>query len=713
MTRGTLRELLQAWNASRLSTYTLDERREWCMQLIDNAYEEIVKPHRPRQPVETFTFALTLFQATERTSVTTIRQRYKQRALVMEKFVSVLMQEEVGVLASKEYGYATPTQRLAYARVNNIRCALRNFCEMAVGVATTFRMSNTPHIDATEPLSVEELDDPSPYNRLVEWMATQCLRMGLKRTEDGLVEGVYTSLGLATGCVQRLCDFDEFVPRFLPMENPKLFIEWQNHVSKFDVLARRWLKDAVTPQLPDVKYNFSTRAYENGIFNCSTLECSYFTLDDWNPEALAGYTEADTEERAVIRAELEAEVDKFKEHTSGMDSIQVAGINTFTEKCRAAERNAAMSSTDRFLNSAVDAASSQPLKFYKGMYLPAGAILAPTLADLAAMAPTWSSIYAKQGYTEDEMLIVNGLCGRSMFDVSSKGGGDGWQIAVCLNGPPGNGKGASASALSALYNPDQIATLSNHMEKKFGGQTWANARLMILAEMGNDFPKNFDMKELMTFVSGDDGVSLRVKNGKVVIVNPWPAQLFMCSNETGLTGRGWNRRLVIIDMPNEVKEEDVDPELPHKLAAEMPVLMVLWARAYHQLREKVRIKGGGLKANLPARFLRGIKKFNVRLNTLEIYLTQSSQVMLHRDVPRDPLADYYMSWDDLKIAFNTWVKTCNGTPMNMTDETIFMPVLHSLGISLVTDTRPDPFTQFDRRTKWAVGVKSLLVPNRM
>jgi hypothetical protein len=710
MSQGTIYDLLRAWDASRLSNISFDERQTWAIRLIDEWYHNLIRPHRPRPPEDMIRFAMSIFGTTLVSSEDVIRQRHFKLTTAMQRFTHIMRQPELAIISSEDIDIPpSPSQRLAITRMNAIRKALDNLCNAAASVASMQQISTTPFVEIGQMCTAEKPDEETtPYIQLTRWLENYLLRLGARRGKNGVMVRVSTKLGMFTGFYKLLCPFDKFMSNYLPAADRRIWDMWPQYSNKFDYISRRILADARIPQLPDLDEDPHLRSFENGIFNSKTLEFKPYGISDWTPERLTDYNYATTDaERRAVREEVMTEIEAYQENTNGSSNVRVSDVGGYTDK----QRTNASVWDDIGTNANVDQGLFKASMMYTPIHLSTDTLHIPW-QDIDV--PNWNGLFSKQGYnTDDEMLVINGMMGRSMFDVSSGGAhdGDGWQVMLLFKGPPGNGKGLCIQTLQQLYPIDRIASLTNKPEGIFYGMDFEGCCLMLLPEMNNNFSRNMDMAELMSFVSAER-VVLKVKKGNQTVIEAWKAQLVAATNEMGLDGRGWGRRVVVIPMSNEIAEADVDPDLPKKLRQELPKLIVLWARSYHLLRERVAQGGAGLKHVLPERFKRAMLDYSNRLSPFQTYLTESSQVLLLKDHLNDPNEDpesFYLAWDDLKAYFNAWIKVSNGRPVNMTEEDQFLPVLRTLGIHFSRETLMDPITKQDRITKWCKGVKSLLM----
>jgi hypothetical protein len=704
------------WRATRLQDLSLDDRRHMCYKVVDDWFNILLSPHRaPRSPAQLLQLSYDLFRTTPASSSDGILRSFKEIESAWVYFEAILQEPEVGLLLKRSDGYMIPTaeQRLTHTRIRQIRRSLACLRDMAVGCAMMHQMSVSPFMEISDHQTGgvdNDADDDHDEHQLIRWLQGECVKHGFLRGKDGLMRQVYTMLGLATGVYETSDEltFDNFLVKHLPSEN-SLWLKWQRKHGQFDSLAKRWLTSAGVAELPNHNPNRHLRSFANGVLNISTLSFTAYTNEDWAPHMLEDWRAADNTARRALREEVEEEIRNYQTHNTNGATVMVdAEGNSFTKACR--ERNEdAFSGINRGLGVPIREIGDQSLMFLDH-FLPPN-VLTMSLEDLNNISEAWYSILSYQGYTSpEEQLIVNGMLGRSFFNVcpGAPHHGDGFQKFLMFFGPPGNGKSTIVDFVSRFFPRENIAMMSNSMEKVFFGMTWENAFVALAPELNHGFMRTFGTAEFMSFAANDT-VVLKFKNAPSKSIR-WGAQIITASNEQSFTGQGFERRAVIVRFDNIIPPKDIDPELPLKLQEDMAKLLVLWARSYHAMREKAMVKGGGLNSILPLRFKKSLEKFSTKLNPLSIFLTEGSECLLfkhHKEDEQENITDWYVGWDTLKSIFNKWQHDSNGESMDLTDEDIYLPVFTKLGIYMELKTMRDPITQQDRRTKWCFGVKSL------
>lgn len=701
-----IRELLERWdNGSRLSAMSRDERVQTCSSILDSWYSNLIRPNRPRTETETFNLAMSLYAVIPSTPARTIDEQYRNRVALFERFAAVLRQPEVGLLPSDEEGIPPePLQTVAATRVNAVLRALDSLRDIAVGIASMNQASVSPFVETQTLQSDKPMDEPHISNLVNRWLENDLLRRGYVRyVHNGTVDimgPVYTAIGMNTGVKEFVCEGSEYVTRYLSCDrrHEALYFKYEPHMLRINAAATLLLRVSKRC-IRDWECDQHMRSFENGIFHSGKLIFTPYGKADWVPQRLSDYREAVTDpaRRAVVDDVME-EVESYRSNTAN-GRVEVDGTS-LTEEWRGHRTEWGDAGVGLFANLSDIHKSSL---IYIPNHLPMHCLTCPWHE---IDVPAWNKIWTTQGYNREEILFINGMFGRSFFDVSASNGGDGLQMMIMLLGLPGTGKGIAIEVLSKMFPNERIATLTNRPESVFYGMDFEDTLVMIITEMNANFKKHMDMAELMQFVSAER-VKLKVKKGKSINIPRWPAQLIAASNEQSLEGVGWGRRLFLILMNNVVPESEHDDELPKKLDAELPKLCVLFARCYHLMIEKIKQGGAGIRSVIPRKFRKAMDSFRNRLSPLRHYICDSGRVLRASTIDGADPEDYYASWDDLKESFNTWNRIGNGTPINLIDEENYIHVFRALGLHLVFGTREDPVTKSDRNTGWVVGIRSL------
>ena len=188
-----------------------------------------------------------------------------------------------------------------------------------------------------------------------------------------------------------------------------------------------------------------------------------------------------------------------------------------------------------------------------------------------------------QRFDEDVCRWVYVLMGRLCFEVGEL---DGWQIIPFFKGIARSGKSTLITKVCRkFYECEDVATLSNNIEKKFGLSSIYNGFMFISPEVKGDM--QLEQAEFQSLVSGED-LSVARKYDTAVSVQ-WKVPGILGGNEVP----NWKdnsgsilRRLVTINFGRQISDADADPHLDQKLEKEIPAIMCKCLRAYLEYSQR-------------------------------------------------------------------------------------------------------------------------------
>jgi hypothetical protein len=199
--------------------------------------------------------------------------------------------------------------------------------------------------------------------------------------------------------------------------------------------------------------------------------------------------------------------------------------------------------------------------------------------------PYMDSILTYQKFDQDVIDWVYVMGGRLCFDVNDM---DGWQIIPFFKGIARSGKSTLITKVfKKFYENDDVKTLSNNIEKKFGLSSIYNSFMFIAPEVKGDL--SLEQAEFQSIVSGED-VSIAVKHQNAISAQ-WNTPGCLGGNEVP----NWRdnsgsvlRRLLPWNFAKQVK--DADPTLEDKLDQEIPIILQKCIRAYLEMSQKYKNK---------------------------------------------------------------------------------------------------------------------------
>ena len=199
--------------------------------------------------------------------------------------------------------------------------------------------------------------------------------------------------------------------------------------------------------------------------------------------------------------------------------------------------------------------------------------------------PWFDSILKYQKFDDDVCNWAYVMGGRLCFDVGDL---DGWQVIPFFKGIARSGKSTLITKVfKKFYENEDVGTLSNNIEKKFGLSAIKDSFMFIAPEVKGDLA--LEQAEFQSIVSGED-VSVAVKNKTAVSIE-WKVPGVLGGNEVP----NWKdnsgsvlRRILPWNFSRQV--QDADPQLDEKLHVEMPIILLKCVRAYLDFSNKYRNK---------------------------------------------------------------------------------------------------------------------------
>jgi len=264
--------------------------------------------------------------------------------------------------------------------------------------------------------------------------------------------------------------------------------------------------------------------------------------------------------------------------------------------------------------------------------------------------PYFQSILDYQKFDEDVCKWIYVLGGRLCFDVNDM---DGWQAIPFLKGVARSGKSTLITKVfRKFYCTEDVRTLSNNVEKKFGLSSIYDAFMFIAPEVKNDLA--LEQAEFQSIVSGED-VSIAVKHEKAKSIE-WKTPGILGGHEVP----HWKdnsgsilRRILTVNFGKQVK--NADPTLDVKLESELPVILQKCVRAYLLYSQQYANKD--IWNVLPEYFKKVQKQVALVTSPLENFL-QSHMVKIDEN-STCPMTVFQDAFNNFCVSRNLGKKTIN------------------------------------------------------
>jgi hypothetical protein len=195
--------------------------------------------------------------------------------------------------------------------------------------------------------------------------------------------------------------------------------------------------------------------------------------------------------------------------------------------------------------------------------------------------PQFQNILEYQQFDEEVSKWMYVMGGKLCFDVCEI---DKWQIIPFLKGIAKSGKSTIITKVfKKFYETEDVRTLSNNVERKFGLSSIHDGFMFIAPEVKGDLC--LEQAEFQSLVSGED-ISLACKYKKAQSIE-WKAPGILAGNEVP----NWKdnsgsvlRRILPWNFGKQVME--ADPYLDEKLDKELPAIHLKCIRAYLEYAQK-------------------------------------------------------------------------------------------------------------------------------
>lgn len=234
--------------------------------------------------------------------------------------------------------------------------------------------------------------------------------------------------------------------------------------------------------------------------------------------------------------------------------------------------------------------------------------------------PVLDSIPDYQRFDAETKYWLYVFIGRMLYSVNEK---DKWQVVPFLKGMASTGKGKICEVVGHFFEAEDVGQLSDMPEKNFGLSAIHDKLVFVAPEVTEKFGLN--QADFQSMVSGER-VSVAQKY-KVAHSMEWDVPGIYAGNEAmGYKDNSGSiqRRLVIMPFKYQVLPEDMDMELPEKIALEMPRIIRKCNEAY--LKAAGNCKKAGIWTKLSGMLRDAKEEMALSTNALRHYLASPEVV---------------------------------------------------------------------------------------
>jgi len=275
--------------------------------------------------------------------------------------------------------------------------------------------------------------------------------------------------------------------------------------------------------------------------------------------------------------------------------------------------------------------------------------------------PHLQSILDFQDMSPEVSWWMYAMIGRLIYEVNEL---DGWQVVPFLKGAASSGKSTILTRVcQSIYERDDVGTLSNNIERKFGLSAIYDKMIFIGPEIKADI--QLEQAEFQSIISGE-AVQVAVKCQTARSVT-WKVPGALAGNEVPnwVNNSGSiNRRIVLFGFPKRVHDGDMD--LGKKLENDMAAILLKANRIY--LEAVRRYARDNIWKHLPREFHLAKEEFSEATNSIVQFL-RSGKLAFAREI--------YMPFELFSGAYESFVNSMGLVRLKLIGDRIAHPLLEA------------------------------------
>lgn len=283
--------------------------------------------------------------------------------------------------------------------------------------------------------------------------------------------------------------------------------------------------------------------------------------------------------------------------------------------------------------------------------------------------------------------MIYAFIGRLLYNVGEL---DDWQILMFIRGFAGTGKSTILKYIKKIFQAEDVAQVSNNMEKQFGLESIYGRLMWMCLEAKGDFVMN--QTDFQSIVSGES-VSIARKFKTTEEVENWEAPGIMCGNslpEWKNNANSISRRVILIDFLVNILEND--SSMHTRMRKQLAAFIVKCNRAYLDLVESC--KGDIVWNYLPRYFIEKRSQLDQETDSLYFFITSPDIFEFQRDeMPSSAVGqndNYRIEFAAFQREYIEWCKAMRQKNVNMSDKnalkSVFaktkltvMPIMENVG----------------------------------
>ncbi|EGZ11011.1 hypothetical protein PHYSODRAFT_520730 [Phytophthora sojae] len=178
--------------------------------------------------------------------------------------------------------------------------------------------------------------------------------------------------------------------------------------------------------------------------------------------------------------------------------------------------------------------------------------------------PLLDKYFSYQFDDADVIEFIHFMLGRALTKINDK-----FDFMVMLVGVGGFGKSLLLNLISYAFGPDQVGTLGNSFQDKFGLSELADRQIVLSEDMPRNIAKTLPKSDFLSMQSRGR-ISCPVKGKTSIEVDSWDIPTLINSNDLpnySDTSGEIVRRILIPHFTNVIPDEEKDNQLEKKIKA--------------------------------------------------------------------------------------------------------------------------------------------------
>ncbi len=642
---------------------------------------------------------------------TNIDEALQRKIWGLQNVMSQFLDNDISMSAHKDFPDIGNPMHM-FSKLHEVLIMCHSFIFSEWRVRSIWGQNTDVHVPRYVELfrfSFRELSGLTDFQNLLMFLLDRLRRFGYRKKGSDCykeITVIYDNCRYGTHSWIKQQEIENFIYTNVTKETS--FEQWCNMTSAGDTVKRatNYLKQSDDSEFPTLQTCRYLQAFQNGLYHTWSN-----TFVPWD-KSIEDIKDPDFEALRTKFRELDPEVINDLQRTRLLKDL-----DEYEKDHKMMKNDMKTKDACKFTNQCVD---PNWVESHKRTYNPETRRFTYASLDWVNIpTPAFTQIltHQKLGYKEDKTYEENkkqamlveiwflAAMGRLLYDLGDK---DEWQILPYIRGLAGTGKSSIGRAVKNFFLPEDVAQLSNNIEKKFGLQGIYDKKMWICFEAKDDF--GLTQTDFQSMVSGEP-MSIAVKH-KDPVQTTWTPPGLMLGNvlPPWVNAQGSiSRRVLLIDFIEGISGGD--PTLPKQLAEQCVALLVkanlayLWATSNfgHRL----------IWENLPIYFHE--KQAQMEMETDSLFYFVMANEVLERDPgfdstrgsihlqTHDAIDDYRMSMRTFETLYQRWCMENRRKTVNMADKNNLRHTLRRAGLSMRFEIHK--LGGFDLPEQWIIGIR--------